>query len=916
MLSINAIKSARQARHYYAQADYYAKGDEADISSGWFGQGAENLGLSGSVDTGQFKALLDGRLPDGTELGRIVAGLREHRAGWDFTLSAPKSVSILALAGGDHRLIAAHHEAVQVALSALERDYALARKQLDGETVEEATGNLTIAQFTHTTSRAVDPQLHTHNVVMNATQREDGTWRALETRRMYDGSMTVGQIYRAELAVRVRALGYEIETNARKGTFDISAVPAEVRRGFSKRREEIEQAVERFGYRTAKGLDKAAVRTRAGKVALSREELLRGWANEMAARGFDPEAIITEAKARAASPREVKALRDDLTFAYRNLAEREAVFPRDQVVRDTLRVGLGKYGVDEVANELERVLDEGDLVTAELRDGRRRVPALTTPKAIRKEAYILSLMEAGRDEVNKIAPARVVNGAIASRTLGKEQAAAVRHMLSARDRIIGVQGFAGTGKTYALDTVREVAEKRRFKVIGLAPTAAAARELEAGSGIQSQTLASFLAGLKRTKKPKVTPKAVWVVDEASLTNANDMADILTWSRRTRSRVIVIGDRLQLSAIEYGKPFEQMQRAGLAVAEIRDIRRQKDPNLRAAVVASIDGDIPNALARIANRVFEIDNRDERVAAIARDFLSLSPEERAKSLVLIPDNETRALVNQQIRQGLKRAGSVGEDRLTVSALSNRGLSRQEKGRAELYEPGDIVIFGRDIRSIGVEKDVEYAVMATGGKTVVLRGGDGHEIAWKPSEVAGRAKRGVEVYSEEQRGLAVGDLIRWRRNDTELGRRNGDVGQVATVTVSREGGTQATIRFGDGVQTIDLHRKKNWEYAYATTIHGAQGATAERTFVHAESFRRNLITRKSFYVALSRSKSDTIIYTDDAWRLAQAARKRLGEKTSALETKGWSHHKLCDRAGLVERVLPSHNDRARQAAKEIGR
>jgi len=504
MLSINTIKSAGQAKHYYSQADYYAKGDESDISSQWFGKGADEQGLSGSVDADVFKAVLDGRLPDGTQLGRMGKDGLVHHAGWDFTLSAPKSVSILGLAGGDHRLINAHHEAVSVAMKTLERDYVIARKMVHGLSAEEKTGNLLIAQFTHSTSRAVDPQLHSHNVIANATLSGDGKWRSLDTRRMYNASMTVGQVYRAELAVRVRELGYEIVTNARKGTFDIKSVPKDVIRGFSKRREEIEQAVEKYGYRTAKGMDKAAVRTRAAKESYSREELLRGWDNELKSREFDADRAISDARIKETAERSVKVdrLEEDLRFAYKNLAEREAVFPRDQVLTDTLRVGLGQYRPKDVELEMNRLIDKGTLIAAEMNQGLGSLAALTTPEAVRKEAYILSLMERGKGEVRKIAPERLIKKAVDNRTLGKGQQDAVEHILRSNDRLTGVQGFAGTGKTYALDTVREVAEQRGYTLIGLAPTASAAQQLEDGAGIKSQTLASHLISLQNQSKKK------------------------------------------------------------------------------------------------------------------------------------------------------------------------------------------------------------------------------------------------------------------------------------------------------------------------------------------------------------------------------------------------------------------------------
>ncbi|MCR9260905.1 MAG: conjugative relaxase [Pseudomonadaceae bacterium] len=899
MLSIKAISSSSVASHYYSEADYYTKDGNEDIASTWQGNGAKRLGLAGVVDNAQFKAMLDGQLDDGTQVGRSNGnGEREHKKGWDFTLSAPKSVSVLALAGGDKRLIAAHNEAVATALKHLEANYSITRQQVNGEIKEVLTKNLTIASFTHTTSRAMDPQLHTHNVIMNLTQRPDGEWRSLESRRMYDVSKKIGQVYRNELASKVRALGYDIEADASNGTFDISAVPEAVRKGFSKRRTEILTAAKEYGYRTAKGMDNAAVRTRSAKHHSNQEALLGAWADQLKKLDYDPDTDIKAARNRhqnGAVERPTKAQQAaDLEFARSHLAEREALFTADDLQEQTLRAGLGSSTIGSVEDAIEKEVEIGKLVPASLRNGRLDTPAYTTPAAIKKEQYIISLMQRGKRDVSRIAGRSHISALIEDRGFTKGQAAAVRLLLSSKDRVVGVQGYAGTGKTYMLSAVREVAEGKGFKVTGLAPTGSAANLLQEETGIQSRTLASHLMSFKNTKKLAQNAKEILIVDESSLQNTQDAADLLTFSRQTRSRVFLIGDRQQLGAIEAGKPFDQLIKAGMHYAEMRDIMRQKDsPELKAAVESSIEKNPQAALEHISKTVHEIKDRDKRIQSIVDRVLALPESERQKTLVLIPDNDTRREVNQMVRKGLQAKGVVEKAELKLKGLINRGLSRAEKGRAIFYRKGDVVVFGREVASLKVKADVPYRVKETGIDELTLESENGKRFRWNPTRVAGSTKNGVEVYEQEDRSIAAGDEIRWRGKDKSIGVNNTDLGKVTGINKITGDVTIDFKRAGD--KTINLQKNRHWEHAYATTVYSGQGATYDEGIVHAESWRRNLINQKSMYVALSRAKFNSHVYTDDVDDLAKGISLRPGEKTSALEGKHVSYARILDRDGL---------------------
>ena len=275
--TIAALTSATQAASYYEADDYYAEGGFAP--SEWLGKGAQALKLAGAVDREQFAQHLAGHVA-GQTLGTMREGEWEHRPGWDITFSAPKSVSIMAEVAGDRRLIAVHEQAVKTALGLAEQHFSATRIREDGAIRREATGNLVVASFRHGTSRALDPQLHTHNVILNMTWDEAGQWRSLEPRAFYQMQKQMGAIYRQELAAEVQRLGYAIE-RGKDSTFEIAGIGEETLEAFSQRSAAIEARLAERGKNRAQAsaAEKqiAALDTRLAKEAVPHAELIGAW---------------------------------------------------------------------------------------------------------------------------------------------------------------------------------------------------------------------------------------------------------------------------------------------------------------------------------------------------------------------------------------------------------------------------------------------------------------------------------------------------------------------------------------------------------------------------------------------------------------------------------------------------------------
>ena len=288
--SISARKSVGAAVSYFkhmAHDEYYTgKGEaETEADGEWDGRGAERLALEGPVSKADFEAALNGIDPKTGE--RLTQIGKSHAPGWDMTFSAPKSVSVMwALSPpADRKIIeAAHRQAVHAATTHLEDHHAFTRRGKGGA-IREPVAGLTIARFHHHTSRDLDPQLHTHAFIFNTAPRRDGTWGSLVSRDLYKAQKQAGAVYREHLANQLERDGHAVE---RYGTgFRLKAIPRDIERAFSKRRQAIEQAADTYGYRTPKGMELAALRTRQAKRPRERAALFQAWQAEARTLGFD-----------------------------------------------------------------------------------------------------------------------------------------------------------------------------------------------------------------------------------------------------------------------------------------------------------------------------------------------------------------------------------------------------------------------------------------------------------------------------------------------------------------------------------------------------------------------------------------------------------------------------------------------------
>ena len=885
MLTISKPLSAGQARAYHhekfsnAQDNYYTEGDR--IRGEWHGQLAEQWGLHGEVREEHFQRLSEGQHPiTGEQLIRHQAAREymnrrgekvsamEHRAGWDATFSAPKSVSLTALVGGDEHVREAHRESVGVAFDELER-YVEAR--IGGNLPAETTGKWVAAKFEHDSARPVDgyaaPQLHTHVVFFNLTETDDGEAHALQPRELYKTQQYATAVYRSELAHRLKELGYEIE-RGESSQPEIKGYSKEYLEASSPRRRQIEEHLAKENRRGAPAAQIAAHQTRERKLELSHEEMQDRHRAMAAHFGNQPERIVEAAQERREQLKEEpgdRTISQALIYSREKNLEREAVAEERELLRDALKRSMGDATVEEVKAEFEKGVQAGEFIETSTRAPGR---AFTTTEMIDQERNTIQVMRAGQNQHAPIASFKTRREIEQYHShLSESQRAAVEQILSSRDQVAALEGVAGAGKTTSLAAIREAAERDGYKVEGFAPTSRAAQKL-GEAGIESSTLQRHLA---RSQEPYDGQKRLYVLDESSLASTKQMNEFLH-RLKENDRVLLVGDTRQHEAVEAGRPYHQLQEAGIATARLDAIVRQKDPALRDVVQKLSRGQVKEAMEKldVQGRVHEIFDRDERMASIAHEYVK-QPE---GTLVVSPDNRSRTEINQAIHYAMQDAGKMPyREHEMMVLVARQEITGADRQWAAQYEGGDVVRYTRGTKTHGIEAGEYARVERVDEKEnlVTVKRKNGEQVSYDP-----RRLHGVTLYRETERAFSEGDRVQFTAPNRERHIANRELGTIDKIDDS--GNLQLRL---DSGRTIAFNIKDNrhLDYGYAVTSHSSQGQTADRVLVHidTEQAGEKLVNRRLAYVAVSRGRYDAQVYTNDKGQLAEQLSRDVSHRSA---------------------------------------
>jgi conjugative relaxase-like TrwC/TraI family protein len=922
MLSLQPIKQAGQAAQYFAKDNYYTEGEGLEKSE-WFGKEADRLGLKGQVGKEDFYALLQGEV-EGVKLGNS-----DRRPGTDLTFSAPKSVSIFSEVLGIQSVRQAHETAVKKALSYVEDSLVYTRQTKEGMTEEVQIKKAVFALFRHNTSRDLDPQTHTHALLMNLGKRDDGEWRSIVNDHIYKNRSVIGAIYNSELASELQKQGFELRRTDERGNFEIASVTKEQISEFSSRRKEVLAWLAEKGIdaskATLKEAERAALSTRAAKKDVDHKALIHDWKSRAQSAGIQitqPSQVLgREAGGGGAnagrqfggegadsSTRKITG-RKALEFAAAHLFEREMVVKKVDLLATALEHGAGRVAASEVLAAVRQAEKNGDLIEI----GRDEYGAR---KTLASERWVLDHIREEAGKTQRILQSGDVEQRVQS--LGQSQGIkfsqgqkdAIVLALSSEDRFVAVQGVAGSGKTTMLRAVNTLATDSGWVVRGMAPTGAAAKVMSKEIGVETDTVSMFLIKERQLEKDIHFAqqyaenfhrrKELWLVDEGSFLSQRQAGLLVSMAEKANAKVVFLGDSAQLQAVEAGKPFELAQKDGIATAYMTEINRQKTDELIKAVDIIVGRDAVAPGERLTTvqlksnaKAFDYmdqagmvkqSKEEELVSKLVDDLLSRASQERANTIVVTPFNKDRVAINETMREGLKKIGALDLVDTKASILESKGWTRAKIKEAQYYKAGDVVRFNKSYRSIDANKGEYAKVRSVEGGVVTLAKANGTTIAWEPHR-----NNQVEVYDTESRLIAKGDRVRITRSDGEI--KNGQVGTVVELKdgvalVSFQGDSKATFK-------MDLNTQQHWDHAYASTVHAAQGATAKRAvfLIKADSVSKNqgghdgvdqiarVFGNRSFYVGATRETHALEIYTDDK-NAARQAVAQTQDKSSSVE------------------------------------
>jgi conjugative relaxase-like TrwC/TraI family protein len=925
MLRITTLKGnvSATAKTYYSKEDnYYNK----EATTQWHGSLANDLGLTGEVDSKVFEKLLIGELPNGQKLiTNTKAKNSEHRMGYDLTFSAPKSISIQGLIGNDLSIVKAHDEAVKIALNELEK-HIMVRKKIKGISQRENSANFLVAMFRHELSRSLDPQIHTHAIVMNFTKRADGELRAISNESIFKIIKQTDAIYKNELLKQVQKLGYEIRHTGKNGDFELAHITRQQIEAFSKRTSQIqEQAIATRG----KEYDALSVKeqriisekSRDKKVKTDHTELRQKWDKQalesnlnlkidLSVNANKNQTQIKALEAKNIEPtlemglEQEKAIFKILNWAIKHHIEREATLKKSDILVSAIHQSQGKLTYTEIQSHIEKLIEKGELIEStklytnysadnqEYKSKKEYIDAIIEQNKIsaeKAEHYFTEGVKNGRivqkDSV-LTTPQAIANDRkileleqstrnileaiskdinLDATKLNDSQKQAVITMLTSTNRYVAIQGDAGVGKSFALKNAIEKMELAKYNVQVLAPYAKQVSSLKDDGLNNSKTLAAFLADRKRL----IDRNSIVVLDEAGIVSSKQMLALMNIVEKSNSRLILIGDTKQTQAIEAGKPFYELQKNGIQTTNITEIQRQKDAELKAIVEDIANDKIVDSYEKLLNKdnsILEIKKDEERYIAIAKEY-SDDVIKNEDVILVVGENETRKKLNTLIRRNLGLANNGVE----IEILKNIDMTTAEKQDIKAYEQGNYIKIDNTIYEIqSVDIASKILVLSQSNTNTTNQNKEHISINLDTTDTSY-----IQTYSKQNIEISTGELIKFTQNNKSKNIANNDefiVVEIQTNLVMLE------CKKSKKRIAIDKQELKHIDYAYTKTIHASQGMTANKTILELD-YRSATTSKNVYYVGVSRAKNHVKIYTNNIVQTKKSVQKEQ-QKSSSLD------------------------------------
>ena len=879
MVTAKTQYSLKNAQEYFEEhlcvGDYYDEGQR--VAGEWVGLGAERLGLSGKVGANDFLRLCENQHPaTGEKLTQRLNTTRmngdenaaNRRIFYDFTFSPPKSVSLAGFLGNDERIFQAHTRAVQTALKEFEA-FAATRIRIGGTRNERLTGNFVAALFQHDTSRALDPHLHTHCLVFNATfDQVENRWKALENYELLRARKFAENVYYHELARDLRSFGYRIVSRVR-GDFQVEGIPKELCERFSKRHAQIDATLEQLladkpelkngNIQELRARLAEAERTRKQK-ELSRHELRTLWDAQLSQSERALFGGLRMGLEKPADENQRISVGEAVQWAEDHLFERNSVVLECQVWQQALERARGQHFS---MAELKKFTRQRGYIRND-----ERTAEITLRDVLLREWEIV---QTAKDGVAACHPL-VANPRPANPMLDDEQRKALDALLGSMNVVSVFRGGAGTGKSFVLcELVKQVQQAGRPVVI-LAPQRQQVVDMEKTGLPTPSTIASFL--LKR----ELVAGAVVVVDEAGQIGGRQMLELLRFAREKNARIIFSGDTRQHGAVEASDALLAIERhSGIKPVELHKIRRQ-DPALgrdddertlirqyRKAVELAAAGKLAESFERLDKMGAVVAcGLGEQADKLADEYLRLA-EQNASAVVVSQTWTEVHHVNSRVRDALKSKGLLGAHDAMVQALEKLDLTNAQKRDERFYPQDAVIVFNQKVR--------EAKPGAKGKLAGILKSSVLVEVDGKFVTVSNKVLNHVSVCLPREIQVAENDRLHLKANRKLAAGGRVTNGELVTVkSVLPDGGVELT----DG-RVLDKGFRE-FLPGYAVTSYGSQGKTVDYV-LFSDSTAKAATNAQQWYVTISRGRRGIRIFTPDKNQLRENV-ARPGHRPLALE------------------------------------
>jgi conjugative relaxase-like TrwC/TraI family protein len=854
VLRIQPIESAAQAVTYYAKSDggYYM--EETDLRREWVGRGAGMLGLQGSPEFDEFRRLIHGLDPHSGE--QLTAKLVEHRiSGWDICLNCPKKVT-LAMEGGDERLHEAFWQAARETFADIEQQ-AMTRVRKGGRQEDRVAGNLVGYAVEHAETRPAkddnreDPHRHLHIVVANICRDlVEGEWKALKFRSIMDNRKYLDRRFNQRFSAKVAALGYDIETKwdrNSKGSrryvgWDIKGISDSVASKFSRRTGEIEKLAAELGITDAVSKDKLGATSRQNKRKdLTLGDLREYWDSRLTADEREQIGKTIADSAERGGRRIEPQAEQAMQYSVGHHFTRQAVVPLKTLEITAMERCMG----NALPEDVEQTAARKNLL---VRDGEA-----TTKEALAEERRCIDFARDGRGTCRPLSDKAVPHEWKGLR-FSDEQRAMIRHIWGSLDRVVLIRGAAGSGKTEADQAAVAGIEK---PVVMLAPSIDASRHTLREKGFaEADTVAQFLINWSLQERAK---DGVILIDEAAMLPIRELRQVFDFAGQLNARVILQGDPQQHQSVERGAIFDVLQKfAGLPVAELKEIWRQKHADYKRAVAAIDRGDVAGGfdILRDLGWIKQTGPFDRYGELVKEYFAGIDAGKSV--LVIAPTHQEGDEITARIRERLKEGKIIGADDRTFPVLKPLHWTDAQKADLGNYSGTEVIQFHRNSGPFKAGQRIEARQLQA----------DGYQL--RPEHFS--------VYGTGEIGLAVGDAIRMTGSaKDESGKHKLDNGRAYSVA----GFTPTGIRLNNGwVLKKDVGMIS---HDYVRTSYGGQGRTCDRVLIAMGRESAPAINAAAFYVAGSRARESCRIFTNISWPVLRNSVQRVEQRKSATELIG---------------------------------